>query len=108
MPGGDWGVSGIHETLSSLHEGSVHSLLIEEGFSESGARCAQCRFLGLRVGPCPICGHPMSPVEDVINEALLQAFDRDCSISMITPGLGLEKLGRIGALLRYKPASGKK
>ena len=107
MPGG-LGVSGIHETLSSLHEGSVHSLLIEEGFSEPGARCAHCRFLGLQVGACPICGHPMGPVGDVINEALLQAIDRDASIFMITPGVGLEKLGRIGALLRYKPTSGKK
>ncbi len=107
MPRG-LGVSGIQETLASLHEGSVHSLLIEEGFSEEGAVCPQCAFMALKGGLCPICGKSMTAAPDIADEAVAGAIAQGLEVFNITPGVGLEKLGRIGAMLRYKTASGKK
>ncbi len=98
----------IQETLASLHEGSVHSLLIEEGFSEEGAVCPQCAFMALKGGPCPICGKSMTAAPDIADEAVAGAIAQGLEVFNITPGVGLEKLGRIGAMLRYKTASGKK
>ncbi len=106
-PGG-LGVTGIHETLSSLYEGSVHTLLVEEGFSQEGAYCSKCGFMGLSAGICPICSGAMSPVPDIVDEAVAAAIDQNCEVSHITPGSGLEQLGRIGALLRYKVAAGRR
>jgi peptide chain release factor subunit 1 len=99
------GVTGIHETLSSLYEGSVHTLLVEEGFSQEGAYCSKCRFMGLSAGLCPICGKEMSFVPDIVGEAVAAAIDQNCEVFHITPGCGLREVGSIGALLRYKGAS---
>jgi len=87
------GVAGIHETLSSLFEGKVHTLLVEEGFSQEGAHCPKCGFMGLSAGLCPICGEAMSPVPDIVVEAVAAAIDQNCEVSHFTPECGLRELG---------------
>lgn len=99
------GVSGIQETLSSLYEGSVHTLLVEEGFSRKGVYCSKCGFMGLSSGICPMCGGDMAFVPDIVDEALAAAIDRNSEVIQISPGCGLRELGGIGALLRYKGAA---
>ncbi len=99
------GVTGIQETLSSLYEGSVHTLLVEEGFSQEGAYCFKCGFMGLSGSKCPVCGAAMTAIPDIVDEAVIAAIDQNCEVVHITPGCGLEHLGRIGALLRYKAAT---
>ncbi len=96
------GVTGIQETLSSLYEGSVHTLLLEDGFTEEGAYCRHCRFMGLKSERCPVCKGEMIRVPDIIEEAVASAIDQNCEIIHITPGTELDKLGKIGAFLRYK------
>jgi peptide chain release factor subunit 1 len=100
-PGG-LGVSGIHETLSSLYEGRVHTLLVEEEFIQEGSYCNQCGFMGLKVGACPACKEMMVYVPDIVDEAVASAIDQGCEVFHIAPGCGLRELGRIGAFLRYK------
>jgi peptide subunit release factor 1 (eRF1) len=99
---GRLGVSGIHETLSSLFEGSVHTLLVEEGFSQEGALCFKCGFMGLNASLCPICHESMTRVPDIVDEAVASAIDQNGEVFHITPGCGLREFGSIGALLRYK------
>ena len=99
------GVTGIHETLSSLYEGSAHRLLVEEGFSREGAYCSKCGFMGLSGSKCPVCAGMMTAVPDTVDEAVAAAIDQNCEVVHITPGCGLKELGSIGALLRYKVAS---
>ncbi len=100
-PGG-LGVTGIEETLSVLHEGRVHTLLVEEGYSQRGAYCPKCGFMGLLAGSCPMCGGAMSSVPDIVDEAIAAAIDQSCEVSHVTPGCGLAVLGSMGALLRYR------
>ncbi len=99
-PGGV-GVSGIHETLSSLYEKNVYTLLLEEGFSREGAYCTSCGFMGLRTGLCPICRKTMAPVPDIIDEAVATAINQNSEVFHINAACGLKEVGSIGALLRY-------
>jgi peptide chain release factor subunit 1 len=101
------GVSGIHETLSCLYKKNAHMIMVEEGFSEKGVYCSKCGFMGLKEGSCPICKKPITKVPNIVDEAVASAIDQRCEVSYITPGCGLEKLGRIGALLRYKENMGR-
>jgi peptide chain release factor subunit 1 len=96
-----FGISGIHETLSCLHEGNVHTLLLEEGYVQEGARCSRCGFMGLIPGICPICGEKMMAVPDIVDEAVENAINRGCEVLHMAPGSGLESMGRIGAVLRH-------
>lgn len=102
------GVTGLYETLSSLHEGAAHTLLVEEGFAQPGVICPRDKFLGTDPGPCPLCRTPMEPVPDVVDWAVASAFEGDCKVAVIRPEAGLKEMGSIGALLRYKPAVEKK
>ncbi len=95
------GVSGIHETLSSLYEKNVYTLLVEEGFSQKGAYCTHCGFMGLKVGLCPICRKSMVPVPDIIDEAVATAMNQNSEVFHINSACGLKEIGSIGALLRY-------
>ena len=100
-PGGV-GISGVQETLSSLFDRSVHTLMVEEGFTAEGSLCPKCGFMGLKGVKCPITGDPMTIVPDIVDEAVASAIDQNSEVYHISPGCGLEKLGRMGALLRYK------
>ena len=95
------GISGIHETLSSLYEKNVYTLLVEEGYSQEGAYCTHCGFMGLRTGLCPICGKAMVPVPDIVDEAVATAIKQNSEVFHINPACGLKEIGSIGALLRY-------
>ncbi len=95
------GITGIDETLASLYEGSVHTLLVEEDYSQKGVTCSKCGFMGLNAGSCPICGETMKPVPDIVDEAVAKAIDQNSEVYHITSGCGLKEVGGIGALLRY-------
>ncbi len=95
------GISGIHETLSNLYEKNVYTLLVEEGFSQEGASCMHCGFMGLRTGLCPICRQAMVPVPDIVDEAVATAINQNSEVFHINPACSLKEIGSIGALLRY-------
>ncbi len=92
----------MDQTLLSLYVGNVHILLVEEGFSQEGALCFKCGFMGLKAGSCPICHEIMTPVPDIVDEAVAAAFHQNCEVFHINPGCGLKELGGMGALLRYR------
>ncbi len=96
-----FGVSGIHETLSSLRQKNVYALLAEEGFSQGGVYCTHCRFMGINTGLCPICRRAMALVPDIVDEAVATAINQNSEVFHIDPACGLKEIGSIGALLRY-------
>jgi peptide subunit release factor 1 (eRF1) len=104
----DLGVTGPDETLASLYEGAVRTLVIEERFSQEGACCPECQFMALQAGRCPMCRSPMIRVPDVVEEAVATALDRDSEVVYVGEDAGMKALGGIGALLRYKPVMEKR
>lgn len=100
---GGLAVSGIKETLRSLNRGEVHTLVITHNFSKQGRLCPKCRFLFVDELRCPSCQKKTDILVDVIDEAVEAAIDKNCLVKHITPPSKLNRYGKIGALLRYKP-----
>jgi hypothetical protein len=102
------GVSGIDETLSSLYEGAGQTLILDEGFTQKGVFCPACGFMALSGPTCPICNKSTVCAPDILERAVVSAVGRDCEIVHVGSESGIRQLGSVGALLRYKPALGKK
>ncbi len=98
------GVVGLEQTLSALMQGSVHTLIVEEGWTSSGHMCPGCGCLCVDRAECPFCGSKTLPVKDVVDEAIAFAADAGVFVRHVTPDSALSLDGHIGALLRFRPA----
>lgn len=99
---GGLAVSGIKETLDSLNQYRVQSLVVTRNYSLPGFICRSCRRLYLAAAPCPACGKGFEPVVDIVDEAIEAAFNKNCGVRHITPPSKLDHYGKIGAFLKYK------
>jgi len=101
---GGRGVAGLEETLQSVAEGRVHTLLVAEGFTAEGVSCPACGYLAAApLERCPACGSPVDPVPDVVERAVERAFLAGAHIEAVL-GPARERLmehGGLAAILRY-------
>jgi peptide chain release factor subunit 1 len=97
---GSKAVSGLPDTLGALNERRVANLLVSEGYTESGWRCA-CGALAAKGPTCPVDGQAMDHVDDVIHDAVDVALGQSCHVEVCVGNADLDVLGRVGALLRY-------
>lgn len=97
------GVVDLPGTLRAVQQGQVLTLLVTEGFAEDGKRCRGCGHLTVYAEEeCPYCGGPLAPVADIVQAIADLAFDQGCEVKFLEGEAG-ERLGNIGALLRYRP-----
>ena len=94
------GVVGLGETLTALNERRVATLVVSNGFVESGWICG-CGALALRGPTCSIDGAEMVRTEDVVSDAVDAGFGEGARIVICEDNADLDVHGRIGALLRY-------
>lgn len=95
------GVAGLVDTIAALNDRRVATLLVSDGFTESGWRCPSCGSLA-RKGPiCKVDGAEMIHHDDVIHEVVDTALRTGCALQVCVGNADLDVLGRIGALLRY-------
>jgi peptide subunit release factor 1 (eRF1) len=95
------GVAGLVDTIEALNGRRVATLLVSDGFTESGWRCPSCGSLA-RKGPiCKVDGAEMIHHDDVIHEVVDIALRTGCALEVCVGNADLDVLGRIGALLRY-------
>jgi peptide subunit release factor 1 (eRF1) len=99
---GELAVSGIKDTLRSLNQGGVQTLIVTRNFSKPGRMCVRCQLLFLDELRCPSCQKKTDSVQDVIDEAVEKAMDRNCQVRHITAPSGIDRYGKIGAFLRFK------
>lgn len=97
---GNKGVAGLGPVLSALNERRVATLLVSNGFEESGWLCP-CGALALRGPKCPVDGQEMERVDDVVSDAVDAALLEGAHIVTCEGNADLDVHGRIGALLRY-------
>lgn len=95
------GVAGLDATLEALSEGRVGTLVVGLDLARPGGVCDRCGRLGTRASACPTCGAPMREVPDVVEVAVAAAYERGCEVETVTADERLERLGGIGALLRF-------
>lgn len=99
---GNRAVKGLTRTLAALSRGEAQLLLVEEGFELPGFVCTACRQASVEPQPCPQCGQPAAPCNDIVDEAINLALLKNCQIKHIRGVTPLREAGRIGALLRYQ------
>ena len=93
-------MAGLGSVLSALNERRVATLLVSNGFEESGWLCP-CGALALRGPKCPVDGQEMERVDDVVSDAVDAALLEGAHIVTCEGNADLDVHGRIGALLRY-------
>ena len=100
QPGG-LGVTGLEATINALVERRVDTLVVSEGYEAPGWRCHGCGLIAVKGRSCPLCEKPMTLVDDVVEEAVEDAVNQSCRVSVCIGNADLDVLGRIGALLRF-------
>jgi len=99
---GEAAVRGLAPTLEALATGQVETLVVEDGFAAPGARCGNCRALAAGDGPCPVCGSAATPVDNVVDAAVSDAFVHHVALEFCERG-DLGDVGHIGAFTRLAP-----
>ena len=92
---------GLADVLAALVAHRAETLLVSEGYEAPGWRCAACRYIGVRGRRCPVCSADMDQVDDVVEEAVEDALNQHCRLTICRGNADLDVLGRIGAILRF-------
>lgn len=98
---GRLGVAGLGPVVDALNTNRVDTLLVSQGYVESGWRCPDCDTLAVTGRRCKRCGTDMIEVDDLVEESVECALSRSCQVEICVGNADLDVLGRIGALLRY-------
>lgn len=94
-------VAGLRPTLRALGEARVARLVVTPDLRVEGLACFRCGRLTTRGRRCEACGSDLHPVPDVVEAAVVQAFRQGCHVEIVSEDGELQKLGGVGALLRY-------
>jgi peptide subunit release factor 1 (eRF1) len=98
---GSGGVVGLEATINAVNEGRVQTLILTEGFRKNAYRCKGTGMLTLK--PEDMCGgeHDVEKVYDVVDVMVSQVMRQGGEVEVMVSRPELEKVGSIGALLRY-------
>ncbi|MBU1186068.1 MAG: hypothetical protein KJ908_04170 [Acidobacteria bacterium] len=99
---GGLSVAGLVPTLQKLNRGEVQTLLVTRHYSTPGRSCPNCGSLYEDEKICPSCQNATEKVVDIIDQAIESAMDKNSRVKHINPPSGLQGVGDIGAILRYK------
>jgi peptide chain release factor subunit 1 len=94
-------VAGMGETLSVLEENRADALVVLAGLRATGVRCTSCGHLDTAGKRCVVCRSPVEEVPDLVEVAVEEALRRRCRVETVESSADLERLGGIGALLRF-------
>lgn len=96
------GVIGLDDTLGAAHAGRIQTLLIHEGYRESGLRCLGCRFLTAQnPEKCPFCGGEMEQIPDAVELTVRKVIADGGDVQVIHDSQDLRQAGNIAGQLRY-------
>lgn len=96
------GVSHLDQTLKAVHDGRVQILLVREGFRAPGYQCTGCGYLtGKALTNCPYCGKAFGQIKDAVEMAARSVLQQGGEVEILQSELDDEKLGGVGAILRY-------
>lgn len=95
------GVAGLVDTMGALNDRRVATLLVSDGYVESGWRCPSCGSLARKGPTCRVDGAEMVHHDDVIHELVDIALRTGCAVEVCVGNADLDVLGGVGALLRY-------
>ena len=95
-------VTGLDPTLRKIGEGRVQTLIISDGFRTPGFIDESSKYLTIYENAAsPFGDSQLLAVEDVIEEAVSSTLGQGGTVEVVKDNPDLEKIGQIGALLRY-------
>jgi peptide chain release factor subunit 1 len=94
-------VAGMPPTLAALEEKRVDTLAVRDGLEATGVRCGSCGHLATAGHRCEVCGSSTAAVRDLVEEAVEAALRRRSRVETVRDGAELDRVGGIGALLRF-------
>jgi peptide subunit release factor 1 (eRF1) len=96
------GVMHLDSTLKAVHDGRVHTLVIKEGYHAPGYQCQGCSYITAQaLATCPFCGKSFTQIPDAVEMAVRAVMQHGGDVEVLQNPAASEKLGGIGALLRY-------
>lgn len=99
---GDLGVIGLDDTIASVQQGRVRTLVLQAGFKAAGSRCTACGSLMTgNPGICRYCNQPVESVPYLVELISQQALAQGAQVEVIRHSARLQPMGMIGAFLRY-------
>jgi peptide chain release factor subunit 1 len=99
---GRGGVIKLDDTLRSVHEGRVQSLVIREGYRAPGYRCQGCGYItGQQHKKCSFCGNTFVQIPDAVEMVVRQVMQQGGEVEVLHADQNTERFGHIGAILRY-------
>ncbi len=97
------GVTGLRRVLRSLEMGEVQTLILGENFQAHAVECGGCGHLDAHlVSFCPVCGRATEEIVDVGEAILPWVIRRDIETLYVKDDAEFDKVGNIGALLRFR------
>jgi peptide subunit release factor 1 (eRF1) len=99
---GRGGVIRLDDTLTAVHEGRVHTLLITDGFRAPGYRCQGCGYVtAQKLDSCPFCGKNFEQIPDAVEMAVHKVMELGGDVEVLPNGESGKEFGNIAGLLRY-------
>jgi peptide chain release factor subunit 1 len=100
---GGGAVVGSEGVFDAINHDRVKALLVEEGMPQPGYVCNACGALYVsKQDPCALCGKgKVERTQDAIEMAVSGVMRRGGEIDIVRASPDLNKVGSIGALLRY-------
>ena len=99
---GSTGVTGLIDTLNTIHDGRVRTLLVSMEFEQEGYRCGGCGYLTTQeLEKCPFCGSGFQVIKNAVEMAVQEALTKNADVKIVQGNEVLQKAGHIAAILRY-------
>lgn len=96
------GVMHLDSTLKAVHDGRVHTLVIKEGLHAPGYQCTGCGYITAQaLTTCPFCSKSFKQIPDAVEMAVRAVMQYGGDVEVLQNPVASEKLGGIGAILRY-------
>jgi peptide subunit release factor 1 (eRF1) len=92
---------GLDRTLQAISDKKVHTLIISDGFRAPGYVQDESGFVVANLALSPLTEEELTAVDDVVDTAVAQTMTQGGHVEVINDNAELEKIGRIGAILRY-------
>jgi peptide chain release factor subunit 1 len=94
-------VAGMADTLQALEASRAGTLVVKDGLRVPGVRCPSCGHLATEGARCEACGSPTMETPDLVEEAVELALRQRSRVETVREGADLDRVGGIGALLRF-------
>ena len=95
------GAIGLEATLTAVHDGRVHTLIVQEGLRLPAYQCEGCEHLLSRsMETCLFCGKSFVKIDDAIELAIRKVMQNGGEVEIVHHNAEMQEIG-IGALLRY-------